>query len=308
MEEDDIGLIDYLRVIWKRKILIIVGTLVCIVAGVTVSLRLPEIYHAEALMRIGKTVNTRFVSSSYYSPPPPFVLLDTVESLVKTIPIEYGLNEETDLSLEVVKGTSLIEIVLKGPDEGKTRELLEEVVEKLIAYHLGRTESTLRNYEVLIGKLETDIGEIQNNLNQEALALKEISIDMDKEISIDMDVDKLDPLTFMVLQAKKTEIQNKTIAKLNMKQIAQNNLKQSSINIRSIRDDIFLHQLTINTLKNNKTKLIGEVVEICVKPKKIRNIMLAGVVGLTMSLFLAFCMAYLGNVRERGEGEGEGEG
>ena len=33
MEEDTIELIDYFRVIWKRKILIIVGTLVCIVAG-----------------------------------------------------------------------------------------------------------------------------------------------------------------------------------------------------------------------------------------------------------------------------------
>ena len=77
-------------------------------------------------------------------------------------------------------------------------------------------------------------------------------------------------------------------------------MKQSRINIRSIRDDIFLHQLTIDTLKENKTRLIGEVVEICVKPKKKRNIILAGVVGLMMSLFLAFFIEYLGNARVTG--------
>ena len=33
MEKDAIELVDYLRVIWKRKRLIIVGTLVCMVAA-----------------------------------------------------------------------------------------------------------------------------------------------------------------------------------------------------------------------------------------------------------------------------------
>ncbi len=74
MEEDTIELVDYLRVIWKRKGLIIVGTLVCMVAGGVVNLRLPEIYRAEALISIGKTL------VSPYSPPSPFFLpsLDTL--------------------------------------------------------------------------------------------------------------------------------------------------------------------------------------------------------------------------------------
>ena len=74
-QEDTVELIDYLRVIWKRKILIIVGTLVCIVAGGVMTLRLPVTYHAEVLMRIGKTVN---IDSGSFSPSPHFVLLDTL--------------------------------------------------------------------------------------------------------------------------------------------------------------------------------------------------------------------------------------
>ena len=43
-----------------------------------------------------------------------------------------------------------------------------------------------------------------------------------------------------------------------------------------------------------------------IEPKKKRNIILAGVVGLMMSLFLAFFIEYLGNVREKGGGKEEG--
>jgi uncharacterized protein involved in exopolysaccharide biosynthesis len=64
MKEDTIDLVDYLRVIWKRKGLIIVGTLVCMVAAGVASLMLPEIYRAEALIKIGKIL----VSSSSLTP------------------------------------------------------------------------------------------------------------------------------------------------------------------------------------------------------------------------------------------------
>ncbi len=85
MEEDTIELVDYLRVIWKRKILIIVGTLVCMVAAAVISLRLPEIYRAEALISIGKTLDPSSSSSSLAS-------IDTPGNLTKSIPAEYGLN------------------------------------------------------------------------------------------------------------------------------------------------------------------------------------------------------------------------
>ena len=50
--------------------------------------------------------------------------------------------------------------------------------------------------------------------------------------------------------------------------------------------------------QENKTRLVGEVKNTAIKPKNKRNIILAGVVGLMMSLFLAFFIEYLGNVRE----------
>ena len=57
MEKDIIDLSDYLRMIMKRKILIIVGTLICTVAAVVINLRTPERYRAKALIKIGQKVD-----------------------------------------------------------------------------------------------------------------------------------------------------------------------------------------------------------------------------------------------------------
>ena len=51
--EDEIELIDLLRVIWKWKYLIIGGTLVCAIAAMAISSIMPKIYRIETIIRPG---------------------------------------------------------------------------------------------------------------------------------------------------------------------------------------------------------------------------------------------------------------
>ena len=51
--EDEIKLIDYLRVLWKWKWLIIAGTLVCTVAAAVISLQMPRIYEIYTVIEPG---------------------------------------------------------------------------------------------------------------------------------------------------------------------------------------------------------------------------------------------------------------
>ena len=51
--EDEIELIDILRVIWKWKYFIAGGTIVCAIAAILISLMLPKIYRIEMLIRPG---------------------------------------------------------------------------------------------------------------------------------------------------------------------------------------------------------------------------------------------------------------
>jgi uncharacterized protein involved in exopolysaccharide biosynthesis len=51
--EDEIKLIDLLRIIWKWKYLIVGGTTVCAVAAIVISLMMPKIYRIETVIRPG---------------------------------------------------------------------------------------------------------------------------------------------------------------------------------------------------------------------------------------------------------------
>ncbi|GAI67470.1 unnamed protein product [marine sediment metagenome] len=51
--EDEINLIDYLRVIWKRKWLIIGGTFICFILASIISLQMPKIYTISMLVKPG---------------------------------------------------------------------------------------------------------------------------------------------------------------------------------------------------------------------------------------------------------------
>ncbi len=267
MKEYPIDLVDCLRVIWKRKILIIVGTLVCLVAGGVVNLRLPEIYRAEALISIGKTVNSRSVSLS-----PSFARFDTPKNLAKSIPAEYGLNKEEalkyPLEVEVFRDPSMIKVIMDGPERRKAEELLKGVVNKLIDDHLRRVESSVQPYRVYIGELETDIKMIQKDIAQSEAELKK------------MNIEKTDPVAVVMVK---------------------NNLWQMRTNLRDMKQNLLRYLSVADRLSEYKTRVIGGVKaeKTPVKPKKKLNVIIGGFVGLTMSLFLAFFMEYLGKVRER---------
>ena len=272
MKEYSIELFGSLRVIWKRKILIFVGTLVCMVAGGIVNLRLPEIYRAEALISIGKTVNSRSVSLS-----PSFALVDTPKYLAESIPAEYGLNTEEalkyPLKAEVVRAPSMIKVIQEGPDRRRVGKLLKGVVNKLIGNHLRKTESSIQPYRIHIENLEADIKEFQKSVAQMEAQLEEWR-------SEKMNIEKTDPAAVVSLQQT---------------------LWNRETDLRNIQKDLLSYRSFVDNLKEYKTKVVGGVKtkKNPVKPKKKLNVMIGGVVGLTMSLFLAFFIGYLGKVRER---------
>jgi len=51
--EDEIELMDYLRVIWKWKYLIVGGTLVCAIVAWAISFSIPKVYRIDMVVRPG---------------------------------------------------------------------------------------------------------------------------------------------------------------------------------------------------------------------------------------------------------------
>jgi len=54
MEDYEVDLIDYLNVVWKRKYLIIGGTLLAAAAALVVGLGMPKTYEVSRTLKIGK--------------------------------------------------------------------------------------------------------------------------------------------------------------------------------------------------------------------------------------------------------------
>ena len=110
---------------------------------------------------------------------------------------------------------------------------------------------------------------------EEASASKKTDIYADKKIGVGESTERIDLLTLMMIK----DIEMRRGGKVR----------------GSIHDNIYLCQSIIDTLKENRTKQIGGVNNTVIKPKTMRNIILAGFIGLLMSLFLSFFIAWLEN-------------
>ena len=168
-EKEELELFDYIFMIWKRKILIIVMTLVCIIIGVIISLRFSETYISSALIRIGQGITT-------IEPTP----LEEPKNLVLTIPLEYGIAISTGYGIRVdmQKGTPLIRIFVEGAEKRKTIEFLKIVLEKLIENHGKLSEEIIYSYRVLVKGVGEYIEVVGEDMAQFALTEQNIKDDV----------------------------------------------------------------------------------------------------------------------------------
>jgi len=266
LEEDSVELIDYLRVIWRRKGLIIVGTLLSMVATGVVSFTQPRFYRAEALIEIGRVLKTPF-------PNPSLAPVESSADMVQSIAFRHGVKEREGPSYpparaKVVKGTSLIKIIQEGPDREMVANRLERVVDEIVSNHNEKVTASFSSYKELIGTLEDDLRVIKG----EIVSAEKVWGSLEHKVD--------NPVTAIMY-----------------KDYLFNTRKE----VRSLLQDITTYQAFIKNIEEYRSKLIGDIVaeEAPVKPKIKLNILLAGMGGAMFFLFLAFLLEYIKRTRER---------
>ena len=153
MEEDTVELIDYLRVIWKRKILIIVVISVCTGVGVGVKVKnsmskLPPVtsYFSDAIVKVGKKVKLE-LTEKYSSSVVEYI--ENPKDMMITVPLLYNLNVKGasgyHLDVEQVGAHSMLKLTLKGLDTGVER-VLGELVDMLLDKHRMKVEDSVIAY------------------------------------------------------------------------------------------------------------------------------------------------------------------
>jgi len=84
-------------------------------------------------------------------------------------------------------------------------------------------------------------------------------------------------------------------------------LSDSWENLRTIQRELTMHQITLGNLEDYKTEVVSEIKSTAIvelEEEEERNaIVVAGVAGLIMSLFIAFFMEYIEESKSRRKGK-----
>ena len=119
--EDEIELMDYLKVLWKWKYLILVGTLVCVIGAAVVSLNMTKVYGVSTILQPGILKVTEDGKISYIDSPQNIKAIIETGGLngqvLKNIKFPNKENAPTsgEFKVTVPKGTNALEVLYETP-------------------------------------------------------------------------------------------------------------------------------------------------------------------------------------------------
>lgn len=176
---EEIELIDYLRVIWKRRWLIILGTFACMLVALGINFWLPKVYQGSMILETGKiyslTKGEQQEKVELIEDP------KSIEAVLKSDGMLYELKKrigyEGDLkalrqAISVdVKTNPLVVITLKLSDPQAIVDGLNFLAERIINDHKSKYELTIRTLDkenlAIHEKMKNLTGKIQDNKRKE---------------------------------------------------------------------------------------------------------------------------------------------
>jgi len=315
-QEDEINLIDYLRVIWKWKWLIIGGTLICAVVAGVISPEMPKTYEvtmaiepgivdvgirsdspANISSKIGEEVyNARIVKLFGKDP------LKTVcrfKSRVTSNMIKVSSNwMEKDVDFGVKASMQLLTLLdddykeiieqKKSSYDGKIlmKQNHSSNIGKRLKLQQVNLETIKKRKEVLMQAIKEVRHNTEKFIHQREIILKNKGAGNDTAIAIYSTAIERDMIHINLLENKLYDLD---IAKNDVAA----NIEDLIRNIVNIEVEIDLLKMEKGAIKTIKVIQNPEVSSIPVKSKKKQAVLLATVVGFFFFIFLAFFIEYI---------------
>ena len=327
--DDEIELIDLLRVLWKWKWMIILITFVCMVAAGVFSLMMPKIY------KVSTAIEPGIIGMNKNGSP---IYLDSagnikakIESGIYDSRILKNLNIDSrkiQIKFKVAnpKSTDLIKISSEWEQDKIVigTKILAQLVTELSHYYekVIQAKTEVIDKEILF--MLSDIQGKKNQIDFKQAALKNIKARENqlnrKLVTLNDDTKKIKQQRDKILEGKTGEgsilpLLYFTAVQQNMVNFNQLNnqlnkltSKENEIpaNVERLKQDINNINMKIDGLNIKKSyikniKLIGkpEASTSPIKPKKELNIALAGVVGFMLAVFMAFFAEYIRKSKEK---------
>jgi len=295
--ENEKELMDYLNVIWKRKWLIIIPTFVIVVAVGVYSFFLPQIWEVDAIIQPCKGFfqNQEGQFREYVVDDPKHIAVKinqrTYNSLIAT-ELNLDIRSFPELKAENLRDTKLVKIYAKVNDVEKAKLILYSLFN-----HLKRDLD--KEVDVEMKGMEEEIRTYKNKLN----IVKQRKKDIEKEMSdIRKRIESLEKEQRLSLKKENRSESESLTMLLYSNEIQQslryhNELNELLSSKKIEEQDINLEISNLNERKRriDYTQLIQEPTSSLgpVFPKKKRNVMIAGILGLMIFTSLAFFLEYI---------------
>ncbi|MBL7196271.1 MAG: hypothetical protein ISS64_08275 [Desulfobacterales bacterium] len=323
--EDEINLIDYLRVLWKWKWLIIAGTLICAVVAAVISFQTPKIYEISTVIKSG-IVGIKDDGG--------FIYIDSVANIsgkinegfynrkIEKVLSPNSLNTGINFKSTIAKGTNIIKITSKWKEEntdfgmkavGELIRLLSDDYKRIAMYRrdtfdrkIASKQSNIKMFETqeeLLKEVLKDINRRMEELKKEVDNIKNNTGDLIKQRASLLKESKAKaemPLLFYFITIQQyisymNQISNQIYEFKRKEKEVLRKIGETERGIYTAKTEIAMLNINKELISNITVIQNPEVSSAPVKSKKKQIVLLSVVVGLFFMIFLAFFIEYIKN-------------
>ncbi len=274
MEDHEVDLIDYLNVIWKRKYLIIGGTLLAAAAALVVSLGIPKTYEVSRTIQIGKLPGGihagKMIEGKFIETREALIghLKDhrVLKMLMEKVHSGGKTNTEMDAVLSIsTKPNSAVRYKVQTHDPKAVVRIADAMAEYIIKIHKPVFDKGLQ----ITKEHEAELASTIRNLEAEIQNMK-------KAMEGIIETPEVDAPVLILLQA---------------------NIEDRDRNVADLRRELKESRLSRLVSKNTSVIAADAPPNHAVKPRIKLSVMLAGGFGLLMFTFVAFFVEYIEKAR-----------
>jgi len=331
MEEKEIELIDYLNVIWKRKWIIIIGTISCMIVAGAVSFLVKPVYEIDAIIQPGKFfVQNQTGDFEEFIVEDPQQIADKIEhkSYDALVSAEIKVDEIDlpEINGESIEDTLLTRMWIRNHDIELSKKVLnscilfiKEDIDKKIDVEINNIDSLIKANEIEKERIIKQIEILKKKLN----IINQRKKDIIKEIeSVKSKINELEKEQLKVLKKEnRTEIEslgmllysNEIQQSLRYNDLLNEKLSNEKLKEEDVNSALQIEHAAINNIDNSisnlkekkgridYTKIIKEPTSSIypVSPKKKLNVLIAGIMALMIFTMLSFFLAYLKEHRKQ---------
>ena len=323
--EDEIELIDILRVIWKWKFFILSGTVLCVLIAAIISFNMSKVYSIDMVLRPGiLNVGDQGKNTYIDSPQNIKALIDSgtfnhnILTYLNEIKME-NIPKKLEFKVNILKDSDTIKVIYETDDikqglviQNHLIKILLETYRELVQYFKNEYEMKLdtlkseldynkvtiqsykrniKNIEKRIDELTSEIKLIKNNTNNLIAERDELLSKNQKENNI------LSALLYSNTIQQNLELSNNYQNEVNdyklKKEQELNKIDKSENEIIKMLNDMKNLQFKKGNIQNIQIIQPAKSSRYPEKPKTIINVALALVTGFLFFLFLSFFLEYL---------------